>query len=58
MNIDFFIYWVSLNFYILPTIVVYNNKKEFLETGVYSPCWGVSICWLTFGIGIKVQKTH
>ena len=52
---DFFIYKKKHHWFIIPTIVFFYNKETFLETGVYSPSWGVTMRWLTFMIGFQIQ---
>ena len=52
---DFFIYKKKHHWFIIPTIVFFYNKETFLETGVYSPSWGVTVRWLTIMIGFQIQ---
>lgn len=52
---DFFIYKKKHHWFIVPTIVFFYNKETFLETGVYSPSWGITMRWLTFMIGFQIQ---
>jgi hypothetical protein len=52
---DFFIYKKKHHWFLIPTIVFFYNKETFLETGVYSPSWGVTMRWLTFMIGFQIQ---
>ena len=55
---DFFIYKKKHHWFIIPTIVFFYNKETFLETGVYSPSWGVTMRWLTFMIGFQIQQGY
>ena len=55
---DFFIYNKKHHWFLLPTIVFFHNKETFLETGVYTPSWGITIRWLTFMIGLHIQETY
>jgi hypothetical protein len=29
-----------------------------LETGVYTPSWGLTIRWLTYMVGIQIQQGY
>jgi len=55
---DFFIYKKRHHWFLIPTIVFFYNKTEFLETGVYTPSWGLTIRWLTYMMGIQIQETY
>lgn len=55
---DFFIYKKKHHWFIIPTIVFFYDKNTFLETGVYTPAWGLTIRWLTFMIGIQIQESY
>ena len=55
---DFFIYKKKHHWFIIPTIVFFYNKTEFLETGVYTPSWGLTIRWLTYMMGIQIQRSY
>ena len=55
---DFFIYKKKHHWYLIPTIVFFYNKTEFLETGVTSPSWGLTVRWLTYMMGIQIQETY
>ena len=55
---DFFIYKKRHHWFIIPTIVFFYNKTEFLETGVYTPSWGLTVRWLTYMIGVQIQETY
>jgi len=55
---DFFIYKKRHHWFLIPTIVFFYNKTEFLETGVYTPSWGLTIRWLTYMIGVQIQETY
>jgi hypothetical protein len=53
---DFFIYRKKYHWFLIPAIIVFYNKEEFCETGVSSPAFGISLRWLTFFMGIQIQK--
>ena len=55
---NFFILKKKHHWFILPSIVFYYNKNEFLETGVYTPSWGITIRFLIFMIGFQIQETY
>ena len=55
---DFFIYKKKHHWFIIPTIVFFYNKTEFLETGVYTPSWALTIRWLTYMMGIQIQRSY
>ena len=55
---DFFIYKKRHHWFLIPTIVFFYNKTEFLETGVYTPSWGLTVRWLTYMMGIQIQETY
>lgn len=55
---DFFIYNKKHHWFIIPTIVFFYNKETFLETGVYTPAWGLTIRWLTFMMGVQIQEGY
>ena len=56
---DFFVMWSNKKeWYIIPTFVFFYNKETFLETGVYTPSWGLTIRWLTYMVGIQIQETY
>lgn len=54
--IDFFIYNKRYHWFIIPTIVFYYRKDVFFETGITSPAIGMSFRWLTFFMGVQLQK--
>lgn len=45
-------------FYIIPSIELWYNKNEFLETGIYSPALGLKFSWLKWGWEIIFQKGY
>lgn len=53
---DFFIYKKKHHWFIIPTIVFFHNKETFLESGVFTPSWGITIRWLVYMIGFQIQK--
>ena len=55
---DFFIYKKKHHWFIIPTIVFFHNKETFLETGIYTPSWGLTIRWLTFMLGVQIQEAY
>lgn len=42
-------------FYIIPTMCLYYNPNEFLETGIYSRAFGITLSWLSWGWEIIIQ---
>jgi hypothetical protein len=55
---DFFIYKKKHHWFIIPTVVFYYDKNTFLETGVYTPSWGLTLRWFTFMIGFHIQEAY
>jgi hypothetical protein len=55
---DFFIYKKKHHWFIIPTIVFFYNKRTFLNTGEYTPAWGVTVRWLIFMVGFQVQQGY
>ena len=55
---DFFIYRKRHHWFLIPTIVFFYNKTEFLETDVYTPSWGLTIRWLQYMVGVQIQEIH
>jgi len=55
---DFFIYNKKHHWFLIPTIVFFYNKETFLETGVYTPSWGLTVRWLTYMTGVQIQKGY
>jgi len=55
---DFFIYKKKHHWFIIPTVVFFYNKDTFLETGVTSPSWGLTIRWLTYMVGVQIQEGY
>ncbi len=55
---DFFIYKKRHHWFLIPTIVFFYNKTEFLETGVNTPSWGLTVRWLTYMMGIQIQEIY
>jgi hypothetical protein len=53
---DFFIYKKKFHWFIIPTIVFFYRKDVFFETGITSPAFGISFRWLTFFMGVQIQK--
>jgi hypothetical protein len=53
---DFFLYNKRYHWFIIPTVVFFYRKDVFFETGVYTPAFGFSIRWLTFFMGIQIQR--
>ena len=51
-------YKLRNSIFILPSIKIWYNKFEFLETGVYSPALGVDFCWIIWGFEFTVQKGY
>jgi hypothetical protein len=55
---DFFIYKKRHHWFLIPTIVFFYNKTEFLETGVHTPSWGLTVRWLQYMVGVQIQKIY
>ena len=55
---DFFIVKKKHHWFLIPTIVFFYNKETFLETGVYTPSWGLTIRWLTYMVGFQIQEAY
>lgn len=55
---DFFILKKKHHWFIIPSFVFYYNENEFLETGVYTPSWGITLRWLIFMIGFQIQQSY
>jgi hypothetical protein len=55
---DFFVYNKRHHWFITPTIVFFYNKETFLESGVYTPSFGLTIRWLTFMVGFQIQQEY
>ena len=53
---DFFIYKKKHHWFLIPTPIFYYRKDEFFETGLTSPCWGFTLRFLVFMVGLQVQK--
>jgi hypothetical protein len=53
---DFFIYRKKYHWFIIPTIIFFYREDVFFETGITSPAIGLSLRWLTFFMGIQVQR--
>jgi hypothetical protein len=64
MNFDFkplffkTFYKLNNSFYLLPSIEFYYRKDEFLETGVYTPAYGIDIRWFVWGFKYIVQQGY
>ena len=55
---DFFIIKKKHFWFIIPTIIIFYNKETFLETGVYTPSWGLTLRWLNIMAGIQIQEVY
>ena len=55
---DYFIYNKKHHWFLIPTIVFFYNKETFLETGVYTPSWGLTIRCLTYMVGFQIQEAY
>jgi hypothetical protein len=55
---DFFIYNKKHHWFLIPTMVFFYNKETFLETGVYTPSWGLTVRWLTYMAGVQIQRSY
>ena len=53
---DFFVYKKKHHWFLIPTPIFYYRKDEFFETGLTSPCWGFTLRFLVFMVGLQVQK--
>jgi hypothetical protein len=43
---------------ILPYIKLWHSPYYFLETGVYTPAFGIAISWLKFNYYFTIQKGY
>lgn len=55
---NFFIIKKRNHWFILPSLIFYYNEYEFLQTGVTTPSWGLSIRWLIFMVGFQIQEIY
>lgn len=55
---DFFIYNKKHHWFLIPTIIFFYNKETFLETGIYTPSWGLTVRWLTYMVGVQIQEGY
>jgi hypothetical protein len=53
---DYFIRWGRKEWFIIPTIVFFNNPYQFWATGETSPGWGIYFQWLKLTIGLQSQR--
>lgn len=53
---DFFVYRKKHHWFIIPTFIFYYQEETFVETGMYSPSFGLCFRWLTFMAGLSFQK--
>lgn len=42
----------------IPSLFITRNKQHFIETGVYGECWIVSISFLLWDFGIKIEQDY
>jgi hypothetical protein len=42
----------------LPFFRIWYSKYFFLETGVYTPAWGIQFKWINFELLIIIQKGY
>ena len=42
----------------IPSLFITRNKQNFIETGVYGDCWVVSISFLFWDFGIKIEQDY
>ncbi len=40
---------------LIPSPFITRNKQNFIETGVYGDCWVISISFLIWDFGIKIE---
>ena len=45
-------------FMLIPCISIWYDKFRFLETGVYSPAFGIQIWWINFSYGLTIQSGY
>lgn len=45
-------------YWIIPCISIWYDKYYFLETGVYTPAFGIQISFLNFAYGLTFQKGY
>jgi hypothetical protein len=53
---DYFIRWGRKEWFIIPTIVFFNNPNQFWDGKKTSPSWGLYFQWLKLTAGIQSQK--
>jgi hypothetical protein len=42
----------------IPSLFICLNKQHFIETGVYGNCWVLSISFLVWDFGIKLEQDY
>jgi hypothetical protein len=45
-------------YWIIPCISIWYDQYYFLETGVYTPAFGIQISFLNFAWGLTIQKEY
>jgi len=52
---DFYLRKLPYEFCILPSLCVWYRKDMFLETGVYTPAYGIKLTFLRWTAGVHLQ---
>ena len=42
----------------IPSLWITRNKQNFLESGVYTDCWVLSISFLFWDFGIRLEQDY
>lgn len=50
--------YLKIMLYLLPHLDLWYHKYDFLETGVYSPSFGIKIGWLKWEYVFGLQKGY
>jgi hypothetical protein len=45
-------------FMFIPCVSIWYDKYRFLETGLYTPAFGLQIGWFNFSYGLSIQKGY
>jgi len=43
---------------VLPFLKVWYSKRYFLETGVFTPAFGIAVSWLKWNYYFTIQKAY
>lgn len=45
-------------FMFVPCISIWHDKYRFLETGLYTPSFGITLGWINFTYSLTLQKGY